>query len=141
MSDKKWVLWENEEMSLQAAFDPAIPRTEGFHLVLLPKKASPSPWGDPELYSRMSLVVAKAIFVIMMEPGLADWVNIHYDGNIGAAKEDPKLHIHIFGRLKTGPNWGGPLKLPFGEGPYGNEPLPDQEIARLRSALAKGMEY
>ena len=83
----------------------------------------------------MSKIAAKASG-IMIKLGMADWVNIHCDGNIGAAKGNPKLHIHIFGRLKTGPNWGGPLRLPLGEGPYGNEPLSGQEIERLRSALA-----
>lgn len=134
MSDKKWVLWENEEMSLQAAYNPAISREEGFHIVLLQKKGFPSPWSYPELFSRMSLVAAKASKV-MMELGMADWINIHCDGNIGAAKGKPVMHIHIFGRLKTSPTWGGPLQLPSGEGPYGNDPLADQEIERLRAAF------
>ena len=135
MSDEnRWVLWGNEEMSLQAAFNPGIPRTEGFHVVLLQKKGVPSPWADPDLYTRMSLVAAKASGV-MMELKMADWINIHCDGNIGAAKGNPKMHIHIFGRFKTGLNWGGPLQLPSGERDYGNEPLTDQEIERLRSAL------
>lgn len=134
MDKRDWSLWENAEMSLQAAFNPGIPRTEGFHVVLLQKSDVPSPWADPELFSRMSLAAAKASKV-MMELGMADWINIHCDGNIGAAKGNPKMHIHIFGRLKTGPTWGGPLQLPSGEGPYGNEPLTDQEIERLRSAL------
>lgn len=121
-------------MSLQAAFNPAIPRTEGFHVVLLQKKGIPSPWADPELFSRMMLVAARASEV-MIELDMADWTNIHYDGNIGAANGNPKLHIHIFGRLKSGPAWGGPLQLPSGEGPYGNESLTDCEITTLRSAL------
>lgn len=131
---KEWVLWENNEMSLQAAFNPGIPRTEGFHVVLLNRKKVSSPWADPGLYARMSLVAAKASGV-MVELGMADWINIHCDGNIGAAKGSPQMHIHIFGRLKTGPQWGGPLELPRGEGPYGNEPLTNEEIVRLRSAL------
>lgn len=130
----KMVLWEGEWFSLEAAYNPAISRKEGFHVVLLQNKSVPSPWVDPEFYGLMSVIVAKAS-AVMMELGMADWINIHCDGNIGAAKGNPKMHIHIFGRLKTGPNWGGPLQLPSGEGPYGNEPLTDQEIERLRSAL------
>jgi len=134
MSEGRFVLWENSEISLQAAYNPGIPREEGFHIVLLQKKGVSSPWDDPDLYSRMSWIAAKVSEVIM-ELNMADWANIHCDGNIGAAKEDPRMHIHIFGRLKTGPNWGRPLQLPSGEGSYGNDPLSDQEIERLRSAL------
>jgi len=133
MSDEKGVLWENEEMSLQSAFKPAIPREEGFHLVLLQKKDIPSPWTDPELYARMSRVAAITSGVLI-EVGMAEWANIQYNGNLDAGKK-PKMHIHIFARLKTGKLWGGPLQLPRGEGPYGNEPLTDEEVARLRSAL------
>ncbi len=133
MSDKD-VIWENEEMSLEAAYSPAIPRTEGFHLVLLQKKKVPSPWAEPGLYGRMSIVAAKACRVMKMFE-TADWFNIHCDGNIGAAKGNPVLHIHIFGRLKTGPLWGGPLQLPSGEGPYGNEPLTYEEIKYLKSCM------
>lgn len=131
---EEYVLWKNEEMSLEAAYNPAVSRKEGFHIVLLQKKKVPSPWADPELYSRMSLVAAKASKV-MIELGMADWVNIHCDGNLGAAKGDPRMHIHVLGRLKTGSQWGGPLQLPSGEGPYGHEPLSQEEIGRLRSAL------
>ena len=134
--EKKWVLWEDEEMSLQAAFNPAIPRTEGLHIVLRQKRGVPSPWADPELYGIMSVVAAK-VSAVIMGLGMADWVNIHYDGNIGAAKGNPKMHIHIFGRLKTSPSWGGPLQLPSGEGPYGNEPLSGSDMASLRAALAR----
>ena len=134
MTDAKWIIWENHGMSLQAAFDPAIPMTEGFHIVLLQKKGLPSPWADPDFFGRMMMVAARASKAIM-ELKMADWVNIHYDGNIGAAEGKPKLHIHIFGRYKTGKKWGGPLNLPFGAGPYGNDPLADQGIERLRSAL------
>ena len=130
----EWTLWENEEMSLEAAFNPAIPRKEGFHIVLLQKKKVPSPWADPDLYSRMSLVAAEVSSVII-KLGMADWINIHCDGNIGAAKGNPRMHIHIFGRLKTGAQWGGPLQLPSGDGPYGNEPLDAREMGCLRSAL------
>lgn len=130
----EWVLWENDEMSLQAAFNPAIPREEGLHIVLLQKKNVPSPWSDPELFSRMSMFAAK-VGGVLINMGMADWVNIHCDGNIGAAKGNPKMHIHIFGRLKTGRNWGGPLQLPSGEGPYGHEPLSVQDRERLRSTL------
>ena len=131
-----WVLWKNEEMSLEAAFHPAISRSEGFHLVLLQKKgvASPSPWADPKLYAKMSLLAAKASRVIRIA-GMADWINIHYDGNIGAAKGNPKMHIHIFGRLKTGKLWGGPLQLPSGEGSHGNEPLTEEERAKFREVF------
>lgn len=130
----KWTIWENDEMSLEAAFNPGIPRSEGFHIVLLNKKKVAAPWVDPELYSRMSTVVAKVCGIIV-EMAMCDWPNIHCDGNIGAAKGNPQMHIHIFGRLKTGPLWGGPLQLPRGEGPYGYEPLSYEEIERLRSAL------
>lgn len=161
MADKnKWVLWENEEMSLRAAFNPAIPRQEGFHLVLLqkagcdhpsdplhfadpilyeheriPREMAPSPWANPALYSRMQEVAAKASGVII-EIGLADWINIHCDGNIGAAKGKSVMHIHIFARLRTGSLWGGPLQFSSGEGPYGNEPLTEREIEYLKSAMA-----
>lgn len=74
MADKD-VIWENGEMSLESAYNPAIPRTEGFHLVLLQRKKVPSPWVDPELYGRMSVVAAKAC-KIMEEIGMADWFNI-----------------------------------------------------------------
>lgn len=131
---EEYVLWKNEEMSLEAAYNPAISRKEGFHAVLLQKKKIPSPWANPEFYSRMSLVVAKAS-AVMIELGMADWINIHCDGNIGAAKGTPVAHIHIFGRLKTSPSWGGPLDLPKDDRPYGNEPLRPEEIERLRSAL------
>lgn len=133
MPEEKGVLWENGEMSLQSAFKPAIPRTEGFHLVLLQKKEVPSPWGSPELYARMSRVAAIASGVLI-EVGMADWANIQYNGNLDAGKK-PKMHIHIFARLKTGLSWGGPIQLPRGEGPYGNDPLTDEEVVRLRSAL------
>lgn len=131
---EKYALWKNEEMSLEAAYNPSIPRSEGFHVVLLQKKKVPAPWADPELYSRMSLVVAKAS-AVMMELGMADWINIHCDGNIGAAAGKPVMHIHILGRLKSSPSWGGPLDLPGGDRDYGNEPLRPEEIERLRSAL------
>ncbi len=134
MSDERWVLWEDRELSLQAAFNPAIPRTEGCHIVLLQKQGVSSPWQNPGLYARMSRVAAEASGVLL---GLkmADWVNIQYNGNIGAAKGNPNLHVHLFGRLKTSPSWGGPLPLPMGEGPFGNDPLTGGEIKRLRSAL------
>lgn len=132
---KEYVLWENEEMSLEAAYNPAIPRSEGFHVVLLQKKRVPSPWADPELYSRMSLVAAKASAVMIDELGMADWINIHCDGNIGAAQGKPVMHIHILGRLKSSPSWGGPLDLPKGDRNYGNEPLRPEEVECLRFAL------
>jgi len=136
MPDKdKWVIWENGEMSLQAAYNPAIPRIEGFHLVLLQKMGVASPWADPELYGRMSVVAAR-ISRIIMQLKMADWINVHYDGNNGIAKGKPFLHIHIFGRYKTGPSWGGPLQLPSGEGPYGNRPLDQAEIKRLWEVFA-----
>lgn len=112
--EKKWVLWENSEMSLQAAYNPAISRKEGFHIVLLQKRKIPSPWANPGLYARMSRVAATVGKTLILNVKMADWVNIHYDGNIGAAKGAPFLHIHIYGRLKTGPLWGGPLQLPSG---------------------------
>lgn len=130
----EWTLWENDEMSLEAAFNPAIPRSEGFHVVLLQKNKAPSPWTHPELYTRMSLIAAK-VSRVMMDLGMADWINIHCDGNIGAAEGNPRMHIHIFGRLKTAPSWGGPLQFPSGEGPYCNEPLSIEDRERLRSAL------
>lgn len=133
--ESKWVLWDTGGMSLQAAFNPAISREEGFHLVLLQKGNVPSPWDNPKFYSLMSLVAAEAVKVLA-EHSKADWFNFHCDGNIGAAEGNPKMHIHIFGRYRTGPLWGGPLQLPSGEGPYGYEPLTDEEIKDFRSLLA-----
>lgn len=134
MPEKEWTLWENEEMSLQAAYNPGVPREEGFHLVLVQRGKVPSPWADPDLYGRMSVVAAKACGA-MTSAKVADWFNIHCDGNIGAAKGTPVMHIHIFGRYKTGKLWGGPLQLPAGEGPYGYEPIRGEDLQRLRESL------
>ncbi len=132
-----WTIWESkgELIRLEAAFNPAVPRAEGFHLVLLQRTKARYPGDNPQLFARMALI-AGLVSAIVVGEKFADWINIHCDDNIGAAEGNPVMHIHLFGRYKTGPDWGSPLRLPAGKGPYGHAPLSPEEIERLRSIIA-----
>jgi len=130
-----FILWENDSYSVYTLSNPHIPYFEGPHIYLIPKRVIPNAWADAELAGQTFKLAAK-VCAIMEGLKLSPWFNLQANGNWGLLPgKKPYFHIHIYGRNKTD-TWAKPIVLPEAPGTFQNEPMPEEDRARLSQALA-----
>lgn len=134
VSTNNFLIWEDENFELVTPAIPHIPKEEGLHLVLTPKNTMPTAWSDPVLCGKTFGLAAK-ICQVIEKLGLAPWFNLQANGNWGLLPgKSPHFHVHIYARRK-GKLWGKPLVLPEAPATFQNDPMADEERARLTVAL------
>ncbi len=123
MSNSTDLIYESRLFRIERHPQPFISREEGGHIRIFPKRASIATIS--ELYPEeaveliyIEMVVREAMMLALTERGVdMIWVNIEDLGNWAFKRqEQPRLHIHVFGRAKSA------TKQLWPEAPY----LPDR---------------
>lgn len=130
MLGNNFLLWENHYFILKTPFNPHIPYSEGFHIVINSKSEIETAWQDPELSAAGFRLAANAC-KLLDEIGFAPWFNIQVNGNFGLLPGVTKyFHIHLYGRNKTD-RFGKPIILPEAPKTYNNDPMPEADRQKL----------
>lgn len=137
MTGTTWMLWEDARFGVTTSDNPHLPPEEGCHLVVWPKDAPPHAWADPRV-TAATVELAARVSAVLEQLGLVDWVNLQANGNWGLLPgAEPHLHVHIYGRKRTGKTWAQPVDLPKAPGQFGFAPLSEEDRARISVALAE----
>jgi diadenosine tetraphosphate (Ap4A) HIT family hydrolase len=132
-----WTLWEDARFGVTTSDNPHLPSEEGCHLVVCPKDPPPHAWADPAV-TAATVELAARVSGVLVRLGQVDWINLQVNGNWGLLPgASPRLHVHIYGRKKTGKTWGQPVDLPKAPGQFGYAPLAEADRERIRLALAE----
>ncbi len=141
------LIFETENFLVKAAEKPHITRTDGGHIVIIPKirladRTQLSPKLAIELM-RLTMISGEAMVTAMNKRGVdIGRINYQDSGNWGVKKpEGPYLHISLYGRAKSAKvqKWGESLNLPLREiNPQfyeKNEPLNEGDIKEIKSQI------
>jgi diadenosine tetraphosphate (Ap4A) HIT family hydrolase len=129
-----YLIWENENFTIQTSSNPHIPYSEGLHLFVAPKHKIANAWEDVELSSKTFKLASEAC-AVMKNLELAPWFNIQANGNWGLLPgSTPFFHIHIYGRNKT-ETWGKALVIPELPNTYDNAPMPAKDRSTLTQSF------
>lgn len=128
------LLWENNTFTIRTPANPHVPYSQGLYIVVAAKQNLPHAWQNPELAGKAFELSAK-ICQIMETIHMAPWFNIQSNGNWGLLEgATPFFHIHVYGRNRTS-RWGKPIILPDAPKTYNNDPMPQEDIEKLRTAF------
>jgi diadenosine tetraphosphate (Ap4A) HIT family hydrolase len=134
-----WTLWEDARFSVTTTANPHLQPEEGCHLLVLPKDPPPHAWADPTLTAACFELAAR-VSQVLVNLGLVDWVNLQANGNWGLLPgAELHLHVHIYGRKRSGKTWAQPVDLPRAPGQFGFAPLSEVDRARLAAALTEAL--
>lgn len=132
-------LWEDARFVVTAPGNPHLPPEEGCHVLVWPRDAPPHAWADPAV-TAATFELAARVAGVLVALGLADWVNLQANGNWGLLPgATPRLHVHIYGRRRSGTTWAQPVDLPKAPGRFGFAPLAEPDCGRLSAALAEAL--
>lgn len=144
----KKIIFESENFMAFCKEKPHIPREDGGHIIIKPKKDGVesrldlSPKEATEVMY-VSMLVSDAMILGLKKQGInIKRINYQDNGNWAFLKnKKPHFHIHLYGRTeesKTQP-FGSALYFPNPSDPFYNnfEPLNDEDIKSIKKEINK----
>lgn len=147
-----WVLWEDREVRVVIQAKTNFPAEYGGHIVVEQKLEVKVPYGNYDLFSKMSIIAAivqKELEEIGLAPHAniqsnANWAFRNSDGSLRSIKEGQAargLHIHVYGRRPEDPGWAEPIRPAcFQEqkaGKYWGKVFSEEQMRKLSELLQK----
>jgi diadenosine tetraphosphate (Ap4A) HIT family hydrolase len=141
------LIYETENFTVEAVGKPHVDRDDGGHIKITPKehlvdRTELSPEKAKELM-RLTMIVGKAMEIGMNNRGV-DIGRINYQDNSNwtvFSPDGPYLHIHLYGRAKSGKTqkYGDACYFPHREtGFYDSfKPLNDGDIKEIQIQIQK----
>ncbi|MBI4147977.1 hypothetical protein HY490_01675 [Candidatus Woesearchaeota archaeon] len=101
------VFFESKRFSVASSDKPHVSRTDGGHIVIVPKRRLVNRWEmtqeEAVEFIRLSMIVGEAMVKGLNKRGIpVERINFQDNGNWGLdSKEGPHFHLHLYGRAKN----------------------------------------
>ena len=139
------LIFETENFLIEAPEKPHIDRSDGGHIVIIPKvRVEDRTKLNRDLaveFIKLSMVMGEAMATVMNKHGVdIGRINYQDNGNWGVFKpEGPHLHAHLYGRAKSAKTqkYGDALDFPQrSTGFYDkNQPLNSEDIQAMHALI------